>query len=103
MARVTLRPLFPAGKGSQKLLDTKFGDLRASLDVVAKKNITTLAGNRTPVPCIEITHQNMMKFSRAISRVKWLSDKKTNVSKIISVLVLRVLDGLRLFFHRSTI
>jgi hypothetical protein len=34
----------------------------------------------------------MMKFSRAISRVKSLSDEKTNVSKTISVLVLRVLE-----------
>jgi hypothetical protein len=33
----------------------------------------------------------MMKFSRAISRVTWLSGEKTNVSKTISVLVLRVL------------
>jgi hypothetical protein len=33
----------------------------------------------------------MMKFSQAISRVKWLSAEKTNVSKTISVLVLRVL------------
>jgi uncharacterized membrane protein len=32
-----------------------------------------------------------MKFSRAISRVKGLTDEKTNVSKTISVLVLRVL------------
>jgi hypothetical protein len=32
----------------------------------------------------------MMKFSRAISRVKWLSGEKTNVSKTISVLVLWV-------------
>jgi hypothetical protein len=31
-----------------------------------------------------------MKFSRAISRVKWLSSEKTYVSKTISVLVLRV-------------
>jgi hypothetical protein len=43
----------------------------------------------------------MMKFSLAISRVKWLSGEKTNVSKTISVLVFRVLiededrDGLR--------
>jgi hypothetical protein len=37
----------------------------------------------------------MMKFSRAISRVKWLSGEKTNVSKTISVLVLRVLVCLR--------
>jgi hypothetical protein len=46
-----------------------------------------------------------MKFSRAISRIKWLSGEKPNVSKTISVLVLRVLtdwypedevrDGLR--------
>jgi hypothetical protein len=35
--------------------------------------------------------RRMMKFSRAISRVKWLSSEKTNVSKTISVLVLRVL------------
>jgi hypothetical protein len=34
---------------------------------------------------------NLMKFSRAISRVKWLSGEQTNVSKTISVLVLRVL------------
>jgi hypothetical protein len=30
----------------------------------------------------------MMKFSQAISRVKWLSVEKTNVSKTISVLIL---------------
>jgi hypothetical protein len=34
---------------------------------------------------------SMMKFSRTISRVNWLNGKKTNVSKTISVLVLRVL------------
>jgi hypothetical protein len=34
----------------------------------------------------------MMKFSRAISRVKWFSGEQTNVSKTISVLVLRVLS-----------
>jgi hypothetical protein len=34
---------------------------------------------------------SMLKFSRAISRVKWLSGDKTNVSKTISVLVFRVL------------
>jgi hypothetical protein len=33
----------------------------------------------------------MMKFSWAISWVKWLSGDKTNISKTISVLVLRVL------------
>jgi hypothetical protein len=33
----------------------------------------------------------MMKFSRAISRVKWLRGEKTNVSKTISVLIFRVL------------
>jgi hypothetical protein len=32
-----------------------------------------------------------MKFSQAISQVKWLSGEQTNVSKTISVLVLRVL------------
>jgi hypothetical protein len=30
----------------------------------------------------------MMKFSRAISQVKWLSSEKTNASKTISVLIL---------------
>jgi hypothetical protein len=34
---------------------------------------------------------SMMKFSRAISRVKWLSGEQTNVWKTISFLVLRVL------------
>jgi len=38
-----------------------------------------------------INKYTMMKFSRPISRVKWLSGEKTNVSKTISVLVLRVL------------
>jgi hypothetical protein len=33
----------------------------------------------------------MMKFSRAIRRVKWLSGEQTNISKTISVLVLRLL------------
>jgi hypothetical protein len=33
----------------------------------------------------------MMKFSQAISQVKWLSGEKANVLKTISVLVLRVL------------
>jgi hypothetical protein len=36
----------------------------------------------------------MMKFSRAISRVKWLSGEQTSVSKTISVLVLRVFETL---------
>jgi hypothetical protein len=36
----------------------------------------------------------MMKFSRAISRAKWLSGEKTNVSKTISVLVLNHLTRL---------
>jgi hypothetical protein len=38
-----------------------------------------------------------MKFSRAISRVKWLNDEKNSVSKTIFLLVLGVLisDGLR--------
>jgi len=55
----------------------------------------------------------MMKFSWAISRVKWLSGEKTNVSKTISVLVLRVLvlpwgrgqrwSSKRWFSHHSTI
>jgi hypothetical protein len=35
--------------------------------------------------------RTMMKFSRAIIRVKLLSREQTNVSKTISVLVLRVL------------
>jgi hypothetical protein len=49
--------------------------------------------------------RDMMKFSQAISCVKWLSGEKTNIMKTISVLVLRVLvcpedkdrDGLRNF------
>jgi hypothetical protein len=39
---------------------------------------------------------SLMKFSRAISRVKWLSGEQTNVSKTISVLNLRVLVWQRL-------
>jgi hypothetical protein len=35
--------------------------------------------------------QNLMKFSQAISQVKWLNGEKTNVLKTISVLVLRLL------------
>jgi hypothetical protein len=34
---------------------------------------------------------SIMKFSRAISLVKWLSGEKTTLSKTISVLFLRVL------------
>jgi hypothetical protein len=34
---------------------------------------------------------NRMKFSRAISRIKWLSGEQTNVSKTVFVLVFRVL------------
>jgi hypothetical protein len=34
---------------------------------------------------------SMMKFSWAISQVKWLSGEITNVLKTISVLILRVL------------
>jgi len=34
-----------------------------------------------------------MKFSQAISRVKWLNGEKTNVSKTISVLFFRVLTA----------
>jgi hypothetical protein len=33
----------------------------------------------------------IIKYSRATSRVKWLSDEKTNVPRTISVLVFRVL------------
>jgi len=33
-----------------------------------------------------------MKFSRAISQVRWFSFVETNVSKTISVLILRVVD-----------
>jgi hypothetical protein len=39
-----------------------------------------------------------IKSSRAASRVKWLSGEKTNVSRTISVLVLRVLKYLETFF-----
>jgi hypothetical protein len=35
---------------------------------------------------------SMMKFSRAISQVKWLSGKKTNVSKTICVLSAQLFD-----------
>jgi hypothetical protein len=42
----------------------------------------------------------LMKFTRAISRVKWLRGERTNVSKTISVLVLRVL--LWLWFGMKT-
>jgi hypothetical protein len=35
-----------------------------------------------------------MKFSSAISRVKWFNSEKTNVSETISVLILRVLTRL---------
>jgi hypothetical protein len=38
----------------------------------------------------------MMNFSRAISKVKWLSGEKTNVLKAVSVLILRVLVTLRM-------
>jgi hypothetical protein len=34
---------------------------------------------------------NIIKYSWATSRVKWLSDEKTNISRTISVLVFRVL------------
>jgi hypothetical protein len=37
---------------------------------------------------------SIIKFSRATSRVKWLNDEKTNVSRTISILVLRVLKWL---------
>jgi hypothetical protein len=40
---------------------------------------------------IRNTDVSLMKFSWAISQVKWLSGEKTNVSKTISILVLRVL------------
>jgi hypothetical protein len=33
----------------------------------------------------------MMKFSWAISQVKWLSGEQTDISKTISILILRVL------------
>jgi hypothetical protein len=35
---------------------------------------------------------SIMKFSRVISRVRWFSSVETNVSKTISVLVLRVVE-----------
>jgi len=47
-----------------------------------------------PVNLLTYLLTYLMKFSRAISRVKWLSREKTNVSKTISVLVLRVLAPL---------
>jgi hypothetical protein len=42
----------------------------------------------------------IIKYSRATSRVNWLSDEKTNVSRTTSVLVFRVL--IQLFFPRLT-
>jgi hypothetical protein len=42
----------------------------------------------------------MMKFSRAISRVKWLSGEKTNVSKTISVLGGRLIARENFISHR---
>jgi hypothetical protein len=42
-----------------------------------------------------------MKFSRAISRVKWVSGEKTNVSKTNSVLVLRALNHLTRLMARE--
>jgi hypothetical protein len=60
---------------------------------------------------IEWKDENMlslMKFSQAVSWVKWLNGEKTNVSKTISVLVWhpedKYRDGLRNvgFFHHST-
>jgi hypothetical protein len=36
--------------------------------------------------------RNIMKFSQVISRVRWFSFVETNVSKTISVLVLRVIE-----------
>jgi hypothetical protein len=33
----------------------------------------------------------MIKFSQATSRVRWLKGKKTNISRTISILILRVL------------
>jgi hypothetical protein len=41
--------------------------------------------------CSELNSiKSIVKYSRATSRVKWLSDEKTNVSSIISVLVTRI-------------
>jgi hypothetical protein len=37
----------------------------------------------------------VMKFSRAISRVRWFSFVETDVSKTISVLLLRVVELMR--------
>jgi hypothetical protein len=51
----------------------------------------------------------MMKFSWAISQVKLLSSEKANVSKTISVLILRVLvpfdlaDSLRKLHHTQSL
>jgi hypothetical protein len=39
---------------------------------------------------------NIIKSSRATSRVKWLKHEETNVSRSIAVLVLRVLKWLKL-------
>jgi len=42
---------------------------------------------------------SIMKFSRAISRVRWFSFVETNVSKTISVLVLRVVELTKMVFE----
>jgi hypothetical protein len=39
-----------------------------------------------------LNKDTLMKFSRAISRVRWFNFLETNVSKTISVLVLRVVE-----------
>jgi hypothetical protein len=46
---------------------------------------------RIPVQNLNNTH-DLIKFSRASSRVNWLKMDKTDVSRTISVLVLRVTE-----------
>jgi hypothetical protein len=69
---------------------------RAVVDAVVKGKIPSPRRESNPkTPPFSLRHiwtmdLFMMKFSWAVSRVKWLSGENTNVSKTISVLVLRV-------------
>jgi hypothetical protein len=62
-----------------------------NLEIPFKNNEITLGLTKTKWDLLLSRWLSMMNFSRAISRVKWLSGEKTNVSKTISVLALRVL------------
>jgi hypothetical protein len=53
--------------------------------------IFALAMLITPDMDVCVSDKSIIKYSRATGRVKWLSDEKTNVSRVISVLVFWVL------------